>query len=118
CLEKPAELLPHLLVRYSHRTKDTLLHVLPVDPDRPGALLPPVPDEVVMLAQRALWVRLDQLLVTFERPGERMMDERPAAGVLVALEEGKVENPQELVAGLVDQAQLGAEMQAERAEDP
>ncbi len=45
-----------------------------------------------------------------------MVHEGPAPGLLVVEEEREVEDPQECVLSLVDQAQVGAEMRAQRAE--
>ena len=90
------------------------LDVLPVDPDRPGAELPPVPDEVVGLAQSGSGIALDQVLVPRGDPGERVVAERPAPGLLVELEEREVDDPEELVAALVDEAELAPEVQSRR----
>ena len=67
-----------------------------MDPDRAGAELPAVPDQVVVLAERVRRVA-PIALVTLERAGERVMHERPAAAVLVQLEEREVEDPVESV---------------------
>ncbi len=48
--------------------------------------------------------------------GERMVQERPRAGVLVALEEREVDDPVERVARAVCEAELAAEVHAEAAE--
>src|SRR3954468_3068469 len=86
-LEEPAELGLRLLVRHAHRAKDTLLNLLPVNPDRAGAELPAVPDQVVMLAERRTWVAFDQVVVPVDRTRERVVHERPVARVVVAQEE-------------------------------
>src|SRR5438094_8266307 len=97
CSQEPAELGVRLLLGPSHRLEDALLNLLPVDPDRAGSELPAVPGQVVGMAERGGRVALDQVLVSLERARERMVDERPAPGVLVDLEERKVDDPEQLV---------------------
>src|SRR5439155_25675572 len=58
-LEEPPELRARLLVAHAHSTEDTLLDVLAMDPDRPRAQLPPVPDQVVVLTQPRPRSRVD-----------------------------------------------------------
>ena len=95
--EKPAELRLRLLVGHPHGAEDALLDFLPMGPDRARAELPPVPDQVVVLAERGARVALDQLLVTVERARERVVHECPVAGLLVLLEQREVQHPEELV---------------------
>ena len=94
-LEQEAELRLLLVRRDPHRPEDRLLELGVVDPDRAGAELPAVPDQVVVLAERGARVGLDLVLVTGHGRGERMMEERPVAGVLVPLEEREVDHPVE-----------------------
>ena len=75
--------------------KTSRLDVRAVDPDRARAELPAVPDEVVVLAQRASGIAGDSLLVPGDRRGERVVEERPVACLLVALEEREVDHPVE-----------------------
>src|SRR5207249_8380504 len=75
-VEEPAELRLRLVIRHAHRPEHALLDLLPVDPDRAGAQLPAVPDQVVVLAERRTGIPLDELLVAVERTGEGMVHER------------------------------------------
>src|SRR6266542_1105943 len=116
-LEKEAEALLGLLVRDPHRAEDPLLQLRVVDPDRARSELPPAPDEVVRLSHRPPRIRLDQLLVAGPDARERVVAERPALTVLVPLEDREIGDPEKLVARLVEQAELAAEMVAHRRED-
>src|SRR6266540_1341555 len=116
-LEKEAEALLGLLVRDPHRAEDPFLQLRVVDPDRARSELPPAQDEVVRLAHRPPRIRLDQLLVAGPDARERVVAERPALTVLVPLEDREIGDPEKLVARLVEQAELAAEMVAHRRED-
>src|SRR6185503_14367446 len=65
-LEEPAELRLRFLVGHPHGAEDAFLNLLAVDPDRAGAELPAVPDQVVVLAERRAGIRLDQILVSVD----------------------------------------------------
>ena len=91
--------------------KTPLLDVLAVDPDRARPELPPVPDEVVRLAERRSRIALDQLLVPGDEARERVVAERPALVLLVPLEEREVDDPEELVPALVDEPELSPEVE-------
>src|SRR4051794_14917625 len=86
-----------------------------VQADRARAELPAVPDEVVVLPANVGWILLVPLLLAGHRRRERMVQERPAAGV-VALEEREVEHPVEDVLPRRGQGELTAEVDAEAAE--
>src|SRR5512133_949801 len=115
-VEEPAELRPCLLVGHPHRAEDALLDLLAVDPDRARAELPPVPDQVVVLAECGTGIGVDQILVALDGAREGVMHERPPARVLVLEEQREVEDPQNLVARLVDELELVAEVEPERSE--
>ena len=59
-----------------------------------------------MLAQRRSRVALDPVLVLGHGRCERVMDERPLPRVLVVQEEREVEDPEERLLRVVDQAEL------------
>ena len=118
CLEQEAELLTSLVLGQTESAKDALLDVLAMDSDRSRTELPAVPDEVVCLTERRARIALDQLFVPGRDPGERVMAERPAPGLLVELEEREVDDPEKLVTRLVHEAQLLAEVQPQKAENP
>jgi hypothetical protein len=69
-----------------------------------------------VLAEGGTGIGVDQILVTFDRAREGVMHERPPARVLVLEEQREVEDPQNLVARLVDELQLLAELEPERSE--
>ena len=116
-VEEPAELRSRLLVGHPHRAEDALLDLLAMDPDRARAELPAVPDQVVVLAEGSTRIGLDQILVAFDRAGERVVHEGPLLRVLVLQEQREVENPEERVARLVEKLELMAELEPKGAED-
>src|SRR5713101_5322280 len=116
-VEQEAELLALLLLAETHRPEDSLLHLRPMHADRAGAELPAVPDQFVVLAEHPAWIALEPVLVAFDRCGERMVDERPAAARLVRLEEREVDGPEKLVALRVGEPELAAEVGPQTAED-
>ena len=71
-----------------------------------------------MLAADADRIRLVPHLLARHRRRERMVRERPPAGLLVLLEEREVDNPVEDVLCDVDQPELAADVQAQEAEHP
>ena len=83
----------------------------------PGAELPAVPDQVVVLAAHVRGIGLDPLLLARHRRGEGVVHERPAAVLLAVLEEREVGDPVEDVEVSVDQAELVREVQPEQPED-
>src|SRR5436305_6438407 len=89
-LEEPAELGLRVLVGHAHRAKDALLNLLPMDPDRAGAELLADEDEVVMQAERRARVTFDEVVVSVDRAGERVVDERRVPRVVAAQEEREV----------------------------
>ena len=70
-----------------------------------------------MLTQRGARVGLDLVLVARHGRGERMVEERPVAGVLVALEEREVDHPVEDLRPGFGEVELAAEVRAQAAED-
>src|SRR6266540_6091258 len=89
-----------------------------MDPDRARTELPPVPDQVVMLAEGRTGIGLDQVLMALDGAREGVMNERPLARVLVFEEQRKVEDPEDLVARLVHELELLAEVEPESTEHP
>src|SRR5439155_619702 len=86
-LEQVAELRARLVVGHADRPEDALLHLHVMDPDRAGAELPPVPDEVVMVALHLGGMRLVPRLLPGDGCREGVVHEGPRAGLLVLLEE-------------------------------
>src|SRR6188472_1106840 len=94
-VEEESELRARLVIGHAHRSEDVLLDVRAVDPDRPRPELPAVPDEIVVLAQSVSRIAGDSFLVAGDRRGERMMEERPVARVVVDLEQREIDDPVE-----------------------
>ena len=70
-VEQEAELVLLLLLAHAHDAEHGLLHLDVVDPDRAGAELPAVPDQVVVLTAHVLGIRLDLALLAGHGRGER-----------------------------------------------
>src|SRR5688572_11168747 len=117
-VQQEPELAPLLLRRELERVEDARLELLLVDPERAAADLDAVDDEVVGVGDRRAGTARDELLRAGRRPRERMVDGRPARLVLFPLEHREVGYPDEAPGALVDQAELAAEMEAERPEHP
>ena len=115
-LEEEAEAPFDFVIVKPHDAEDRLLEIAVVDPDRAGPQLPPVPDEIVGLADCLARVGLDQMLVARRDAGERVVAERPPPGVFVPLEEREVEHPEKLVSRLVDQVEFGGKVGAQPSE--
>ncbi len=69
------------------------------------------------MRERVRGVLGEALLPRGRRPRERMVHRGPASFLLVALEHREVVDPEEREALVVDQTELAAEVQAQRAED-
>src|SRR5439155_6633274 len=117
-LQEPPEFRLSLLVGHAHRAEDPLLDLLAMDPDRARAELPAVPDQVVVLAQGGAGIGVDQVLVPLEWAREGVVYEHPVTRVLVLQEEREIEDPEELVARVVDQAELLRQLGAKSAQHP
>src|SRR5437868_5993020 len=115
-VEEETELRALLVLPETHDAEDRPLRFRVVDPDRAGAELPAVPDEVVMLAQGRAGIVLEALVPGHGRR-ERVVHERPVAGVFIALEEREVDDPVENVAAGLREPELAAEMRPQPAED-
>ena len=89
---------------------------LVVDPDGAATDFDAVDDHVVGVCADRTGVGVDEVEVVGLRRGERVVHRVEAAGVLVPLEEGEVEDPQWAEDLGVAQAQLGTEQEAEFAE--
>src|SRR5262249_33828217 len=87
-----------------------------VDPERARTELPAVPDEVVVLAQRASRIVFDAFFGLGERRSEWMVHEGPATGLLIDLEEREVEHPEQRLGRLAGEAELPAEVRRPAAE--
>ena len=87
-----------------------------MDPERAAGDLDPVHDQVVRHRPRLARVGVDQLERLVGRPRERVVHGRPALLVLVPLEQREVGHPEEPPGFAVDQLELAAEVQPQRAE--
>src|SRR5262249_47318041 len=116
-LQQVAELLSRLALAHTHRAKDRGLQLGVVDPERARTELPAVPDEVVVLAQRASRIVFDAFFGLGERRSEWMVHEGPATGLLIGLEGLDAEPPEHRVGRLAGEAALPAEVLPQAAED-
>ena len=87
-----------------------------MDPDRSRRHLGAVQHHVVRLREHGPRVGLDQILVDAHRRREHVVLGRPAAGLLVLLEQREVDDVQELPGVAVDQVEALGQLRAQRAE--
>src|SRR6266511_616247 len=116
-VEEEAELRLRVLRRDPHRLEDAGLHLGVVEPDGAAADLEAVEHDVVAPAVDTARVALEVLEVLVARAREGVVRRGPVAGVLVVLEEGRVDDSEEppLAAGTVlrDEPHLLSDVDAE-----
>ena len=115
-VEQVAELRPLLVRRDVEQREDLLLQLLLVDPEGAAGELDPVAHEIVCERGRAPGVDVEQPLARLGRPRERVVHRSPAVLVVVPLEHREIRHPEELPEALVDEPELAAEVEPQRAE--
>jgi hypothetical protein len=116
-VEQEPELRALLLRRQVEQAEHALLHVGLVDPEGAAAELVAVPDQVVRVRNGMRGVLVEAVDPVGCRPREGVVLRPPTPLVLVPLEHREVGDPEPRPLLLVDQAELLAQVRAQRSED-
>src|SRR5262252_8315400 len=94
-VEEEAELRARLLVRDAERAEHLGLHLRIVEADRSSADLDAVEDEIVAVAEDLARIGVQEVHALVVGARERVVSGDPSLALLVVLEEGRVDDPEE-----------------------